>query len=277
MILADLHTHSQYSTDAPHDGTSAPALMAKAAYERGLKTICITDHMDLCFPGEPQSFVFDVSDYFRTLQALRDEWQGRLEILIGVELGLRNEPDRHEGIRKAYDDLVASYPFDFVLGSTHIVRYEDPYERSYWKKYGAIDGLLAYFEAELFNMETYSCFHSCAHLDYALRYVPANRRIAPRRYDALVEATLETLVRRDIALEINVKSLARGLAEPNPSLKYIRRYRELGGRMITFGSDAHRPGYIGDGLARGEEFARAAGFTEYTIFRGGKPEFVPFD
>ncbi|MBQ6661107.1 MAG: histidinol-phosphatase HisJ family protein [Lachnospiraceae bacterium] len=272
MILADIHTHTSFSTDSD----AAPEAMLASAVERGLTTYCITDHMDYLFPMDETAFLFDPKAYFSKMTALREEWSDRIDLRIGVELGLRDEPDVAGPVRDYYEKLLRDYPFDFVIGSTHCVCHTDPYYPDYWQTRIGTEGVLRYLEAELWNMEHYDGFHVCGHLDYILRYVPKNRRVHRSKLNDVIEAILQTLLRRGIGLEINSGSLRRNYPDFNPSAAIAARYYELGGRLITIGSDAHYAEHVAADFDRAEAMLTAIGFDSYATFRSGKPIFQKF-
>lgn len=272
MILADTHTHTTFSTD----GHGEPEAMLASAVERGLTMYCITDHMDWLFPLDPTSFLFDPKEYFAKLGKLRGEWRDRIDLRIGVELGLRDEEDVKEPVRRYYEELLRDFPFDYVIGSTHCLCHTDPYYPEYWETRTGTEGVLRYLEAELWNLEHYDGFQICGHLDYILRYVPKNRRVSKGRLAEVIDAILRTLLKRGIGLEINTGALRRNYPETNPSATIATRYFELGGRLITIGSDAHYPEHVAADFDRTEAMLKEIGFREYAVFKGKVPEFYKF-
>ena len=116
MIKSDCHMHTCFSADSEATVTS----MLDAAVEKGLEGVCITDHMDLDFPETPDfpanAFQFDLDEYFGQLNRLKEQYKGKLDLRIGVEIGLQ----KHLG--EAYHRLTEAYPFDFVIGSVIIVK-----------------------------------------------------------------------------------------------------------------------------------------------------------
>ena len=125
-------------------------------------------------------------------------------------------------------------------------------------------------------LEAYSNFDTFGHLDYVVRYGPnQNRDYTYQKYQEILDEILRTLIRKDIGLEINTGGYKYGLGTPNPCKDVIARYRELGGKIITFGSDAHDPVYLGYEMERAASLAKACGFRSYFIFRNRKPIEIP--
>ena len=115
-MRADVHMHTSFS----HDSKSAPEEMIQKSIEKGLEVICFTDHYDKDYLGWGEESVFDVEKYFKVLEPLREKYRDRLDIRIGVELGMQP----HLG--GFFTELTKQYPFDFVIGSLHVIDGEDP-------------------------------------------------------------------------------------------------------------------------------------------------------
>lgn len=263
MILSDFHTHTTFSTD----GKDKLADMARSAVEKGLKTICFTEHNDFDYPdGE---FLLDTEAYRNELFRVRDELSGEIEILFGVELGLM----KHLGERlRGY---LGEWDFDFVIGSTHLIDGKDPYFPEYFAQLGQKNGVLRYFESILENIGAFSDFDVCGHLDYAVRYSP-EKSYNPVDFREIIDEILRKIVGLGKGIEINSAGLRKGLSHANPHPFILKRYRELGGEIITVGSDAHNTADIAADFDIAENFLKDAGFEFYTVFRGRKPQFVKF-
>ncbi len=272
MLLADTHTHTKFSSDSDAN----PREMLVAAKAAGLSALCFTDHMDLDFPGDDTLFVFDTKEYFKELLPLKEQTRSDRtmpELLLGIELGLRpNRPD----LRNQMDALLSEHPYDFVLGSTHVVDELDPYYQEYWDLPG--DRLLRYFEDIRINVAEHANFDSLGHLDYIIRYLPDSvslvKDYAVRDYMDLIEETLRTLISRSQALEVNTAGLRKGLSFPHPKEEILLRYKELGGELLTLGSDAHYPGDVGADIRRCAELIKDLGFKYYAVYKERKPEMV---
>lgn len=268
MILADSHMHSNFSTDSKSD----PREMIETAIKRGLKIMTITDHMDVEWPLDNTEFIFDPKQYFETWNALKDEYKDRLDIRIGMEYGLRDEENVLEIVDKKWDEL-RKLPFDFIIGSTHVCDNSDPYYDVFWEGKSANERILDYYNSVLFNVEHYSGFDVYGHLDYIARYVPEGNHYEVTRYMDVYEQVLRILIDRGIGLEINTSLLNKGFSKPNPDPVVLKMYKEMGGEIITCGSDAHRTDFIGGNFDKAAEILKGAGFKYYTVFKDHKPEF----
>lgn len=260
-IKQDYHVHSLFSTD----GKAAPEAMCEAAIARGLTDVCFTDHLDLGF-DEPGLFRFDPDVYFQTLEQVKAAYAGRLKVHIGVELGLL--PDDPDLAREAHA-LVRDYPWEFVIGSTHQLPirsgaqtvYLDPVSRAetarVWKEFKTVKALMsAYYQTVLRNLEQFDFLSTVGHIDYLSRYLPRMIRSAPEaqlpyRYEdhaEEIDRILRTAIRKGFAIEVNTGGLYKEPKKTNPEDRIIRRYLALGGRKLTYGSDAHRPENLGYGF-----------------------------
>lgn len=275
MIKADQHTHCNFSTDSE----APPESMIHGAIEKGLSHLCITDHMDLDYPGstdeEPQ-FVFSTADYFKTLTPLKDAYQDKLYLGIGIELGLR--PGR-EDLNQTMHKLLTNPSFDFVLGSIHLLDNDDPYYESYWTDRTAKDILCKYFNDMFTALREYDNFDSLGHLDYLIRYIPpfcGDKDYAYKEYAELIDEILKLLIDKKKALEINTAGLIKGLPCFHPKLEVLKRYLELGGELLTIGSDAHSPDKIATEFVKTEELLRSCGVKGYYVYKNRTPEFITF-
>ena len=164
MIQCDYHMHTEFSTDSEASVKS----MLDASVERGLRTVCITDHLDLDYPEDeelgPDPFQFDLGKYFETLTQIREEYREKLDVRIGVELGLQP----HLG--KIYGKLVKEYPFDFVIGSLHLIHGMDPYYGKIFEGKTDREVYREAFRETLTCLEGVSSFDVLGHLDYVVRY-----------------------------------------------------------------------------------------------------------
>ncbi len=275
MITADYHTHCHFSTDSKAD----PESMAEAAMAKGLTHLCLTDHMDLNYPGttpEQPLFVYDPEAYFQTLLPLKERCNNKLFLGLGAEFGLR--PGRDDLCKDMYR-LLNQYPFDFVLGSLHLLEDEDPFYPAYWETRTKKQVLDRYFNDLLTCIREFDGYDALGHLDYIIRYVPAAysaKDYDTAEYKEILDEILRLLIQKDKALEINTKGLISGLSCFHPKLELVKRYLELGGELLTIGSDAHAPEFIATEYKKTEELLTSLGVRGYYAYEARKPKFIPF-
>ena len=215
MINYDFHLHSDFSTDSEEKQEN----IIETAIEKGLKGLCFTDHMDLYFPltcskKSGGDFVFDVDEYYELISNLRYRYRDSLDIRIGLEIGLRDEPELRDKCIKEYNEMLEKYPFDFIIGSTHIVNGYDPYYPEYFEGRDREDAYHEYFENELQSIKKNSNFDVYGHLDYVVRY---GGGIADgydfSRHADLFDEILKALIDKEKGLELNSGGLKKGMKE----------------------------------------------------------------
>lgn len=274
MIQADMHMHTWFSTDSE----ACPRDMADEAVRKGLKTICFTDHFDKDDLEWGEEGIFDVDAYFVEMQKLQEEYAGKLNIRIGIELGLRTY------LKDYYEELTKKYPFDFVIGSVHNVPYKKDAEGNILYTDPAAEKLFtdrtdkeAYrlmMETTLGNVRISDCFQTLGHLDYVVRYGKSREKeYSYTDYADIIDEILKLLIEKEKGLEVNSAGLKYGLPFAHPHPDVLKRYRELGGEIITIGADAHKPEHIAYDFAKAEEILKSCGFKYYTEFFEQKPVF----
>lgn len=274
MIQADMHMHTWFSTDSE----ACPRDMADEAVRKGLKTICFTDHFDKDDLEWGEEGIFDVDAYFVEMQKLQEEYAGKLNIRIGIELGFRTY------LKDYYEELTKKYPFDFVIGSVHNVPYKkdaegnilytDPAAEKLFKDRTDKEAYRLMMETTLENVRTSDCFQTLGHLDYVVRYGKSREKeYSYTDYADIIDEILKLLIEKEKGLEVNSAGLKYGLPFAHPHPDVLKRYRELGGEIITIGADAHKPEHIAYDFAKAEEILKSCGFKYYTEFFEQKPVF----
>lgn len=260
-MKADFHVHTSFS----YDSESAPEEMIQSAIQKGLNTICITEHQDLDFV-EPAEVSFE--DYWKTLLQLKERYRSQIEILIGMEFGMQS----HLG--NVCDELAKQYPFDFIIGSVHLFDGDDPYYPDYFRKVKDEEGYRRAFELTLEGLKATKEIDVLGHLDYITRY--GNEKDASysyARYSEYIDPILRFLVENGKGIEVNTSGWKYGLPYAHPHQDILKRYKELGGEIITIGSDAHQPGHIAYDFQKVRAYLEDCGFAYYTEFRKRTPKF----
>lgn len=270
MITSDFHLHSYFSGDCDIPMEE----MILSGISHGLTTMCFTEHNDFDFPliGDlgPDSFLLNVDSYLYELLALKEKYRNQIEISFGIEIGLQNScADKNTA-------LAHSYPFDFIIASSHLCQEQDPYYPSFWEGKAARSCYEAYFKEMLCNIHCFSDFDVYGHLDYIARYAPAQSEpFLYADYRDIIDEILKLLISKGKGIECNTSGLRKPLNATNPSSDILKRYRELGGELITIGSDAHSPEDVGYGFDAVTPLLKSCGFNYYTIFTERKPTFHP--
>ena len=228
--MFDFHIHTTVSFDGRDD---ARAMLA-AAEQAGLAEICFTDHIDYT----PElDMVFDTAVYRAAYDNLRSD---KLLIRRGMEFGLT--PDNRDRLKA---DL-KRYNFDFVLGSVHMVQGLDVYLEPYWQDKTVERAVELFLEQTLACVQVHEDYDVLGHLTYIskCRGNPVKALIRYGDHKAIFDEILGELVRREKGLEINTSGVDR-CGGYLPTLDFAQRFHDLGGRIVTIGSDAHDTGRVG--------------------------------
>ena len=266
-MYCDFHTHTSFSSDSE----ASPQSQIKKAISLGMPKLCITDHEDIDYPAEyGMPFVFNYDEYYSCLSELRELYADRIDLHIGVELGLQP----HLGDVLA--EYTANHKFDFIIGSTHLVDRVDTYYPEMFTGLSEYDALLKYFEELLINIQTFNDFDVIGHIDYIVRYTPSGGLMYNcHDFDDILDEILNYAILHGIGIECNTSRLGSGFLHCNPHEDIIKKYRELGGEIITLGSDSHTPRTLANKFKEAGEILKEAGFKYYTVFKDRKPEFLP--
>ncbi len=231
--MFDFHMHSRVSFDGHDTGLA----LAQAAVAAGLKEICFTDHLDYDPLGTMPNLAFDTAAYSAEYDGLAVPG---LTIRRGCEFGLARD-----NLALFRQDLQRR-PFDFVLGSMHFVDDYDVYFREYWEGKTVFQAERRYLEETLECVKIHEDFDVLAHLTYISKTHahPAPRPVPYGEHRELVDEILKVLAAKGKGLELNTSGLDR-CGGYLPTADYFRRFKELGGEIVTVGSDAHRANRVG--------------------------------
>lgn len=266
-ITADYHLHSHFSGDS-----QAPMEeMIQQGIHLGLTHMCFTEHMDIDYiyaDGQEEMFLLNTDSYLYDLIRCKEKYQDSIKLAFGVELGLQPH------ITKELAKYVKAFDFDFVIASSHLCNRKDPYYPSFFEGRTEEEAFMEYFTATLENIKKFSNFDVCGHLDYVVRYSPSlDQNYSYEAYRTVLDAILTLLIDREKGIEINTGGLKNGLRDVHPCKGVIKRYKELGGEIVTIGSDAHTPQDIARSFAQAEQVLTDCGFRYYCTFHGRMAEY----
>ncbi len=279
-MLADYHVHSEFSDDSTYPVDE----ICRDAIRLNLAEICFTDHVDYgvkpdrdhveearIVEGEPMLNV-DYEHYFPTLARARETYAGELTVRCGLELGVQShriEPNRAL-VERWRDEL------DFVILSIHQVDDKEFWTGEFQEGRTQKEYNDAYWEEMLRVVESFDDYSVLGHMDLIKRYDPAGPYPFERSRD-VIAAILERVIAEGKGIEVNTSSFRYGLADLQPCTEILELYRDLGGRVITVGSDSHEPRHLGAYLRRVRRRLAALGYTEFATFEHGEPRFHPID
>lgn len=267
-IKADLHLHTSFSGDS----TAPMEEMILKGIELGLDAMCFTEHMDHDYvyenPDEEGMFDLNTDSYLYELIRCKEKYAGKIRLLFGVELGVQPQ------IRRKLAVYAKSYDFDFIIASSHLCNQRDPYYPAFYKGRSDEEAYREYFNSILDNLKAFENFDVYGHLDYVVRYgATKDEHYHYEQYKDIFGSILEILIEKGKGLEVNTGAIGYHLKDLNPCKEILKRYKELGGELVTIGSDAHAPKDIARGFDRAAEVLTQCGFKYYAVFEKRMPEF----
>lgn len=264
LNIFDSHTHSDTSWDAEHSLT----FLCETAVKKGILGFAITDHCEINEYVTRDIETRIRQGYFEMLKA-RAAFGKSLMLSYGIELGQMNSD------LDLTHHVLEMKPYDFVLGSLHCIRGNEDF---YFMDFKDEDpyALLEEYYQELYEIARLNLFDSMAHITYPIRYMNGKHHLGVdlSRMDDLIDLTLRTLAQNGRALEINTSGLRGPIGETSPTLKYVKRFRELGGEYVTLGSDAHAAEDLGEGIQQAMGLASQAGFSYFTFYKKRQPRLL---
>ena len=263
--LYDMHMHSHFSGDSQAKNIE----IVEKAIEIGLQGICFTDHLDIDYKETPGLFDLDIPEYKKEVLSLKEDFTDTLDILFGIELGLQPY------LVEQNSRIISEHNFDFVIGSTHVVKQVDIYYPAFYEGRTEEACYREYFEETLKNAQSSVDFDVYGHLDYVVRYGPnKNQFYSYDKYADIIDEILRTLIQKGKGIELNTAGFKYGLGHAHPTSDILKRYKQLGGEILTIGSDGHAPEQIAWEFDQVPTILKEAGFDYFTVFKNRKPEFI---
>ena len=288
MMFADYHIHTYYSDDS----TYPMEQVVKDAISKGITDLCFTDHVDygikedadkltpeqrqelklkIQHPNVPQYNV-DYPAYVAEYQDLKEKYADKINLKLGMEFGLQIHTIPQ------YQKLFNSYPFDFIIMSCHQVENKEFWTQEFQQGRSQDEYNQRYYDEILAQVKNYHDYSVLGHLDLIARYDKAGIYPFAKIRDKIAEI-LKIVIADGKGIELNTSSVrykihnAQGEHELTPSREILALYKELGGRIITVGSDSHKPEHLGAYIAEQSQELLKLGFKEICTFEKMQPIF----
>lgn len=275
-MLADYHVHTEFSDDSVYPMED----VVRDAVALGLEEICITDHVDYGVKadwdsgqeirrrrGNPLANV-DYPRYIAKIEELRRRYGGQIAIRLGMEFGVQTHTIPQ------FQALFPRYPFDFIILSIHQVEDKEFWTQEFQEGRTQREYNQRYYEELLEVVRAYKDYSVLGHVDLIKRY--DNAGIYPfEKVRPIIAEILKTAIADGKGIEVNTSSHRYGLTEPMPSADLLCLYRELGGSIVTIGSDSHAPAHLGAYLEEAKRLLRDLGFQSFCTYRRMEPVFHP--
>ena len=265
-FLTDMHSHTTYS----HDGRNTPEEMLSAALKKGIAFYGVSEHFDydydlLQLPEEELRAIqkSDPDKYFHALRHLQEDYEGVMNVAVGAEFGFSEK----EEVKERYLETYERYRPDYVINSVHGGDGKDFYRYEFKEDKQTVYRMYLRLVRE--SLDVPYPYDIVGHLGYIARYVPfEDNTLSLEEFGKEIDDILLTIIRKNKILEVN--SANKNLANRTlPAEPILVRYFELGGRNVSFGSDAHLVERIGDKWEEVVSMLKKIGFTHLTVpFRG---------
>lgn len=277
-MLADYHVHSEFSDDSVYPLDQ----VCQDAIKRNLDELCFTDHVDYGVKpdhdhpelarledGQPVLNV-DYERYFPAVAAAQERYADELTVRCGLEFGVQPHTiPQFEALRARWEREL-----DFIILSIHQVDDQEFWTGDFQRGRSQQEYNDAYYEALLEVVEHYQGYSVLGHLDLIKRYDPAGIYPFERNRD-VIAAILKRAIADGKGIEVNTSSFRYGLADLQPCTEILALYRDLGGRIITIGSDSHKPDHLGAYIRCIQKRLVALGYDSFCTFKHGDPQFHP--
>ena len=255
MRVIDYHMHTHFSGDSEAN----PREHVLKAIEMNLDEICFTDHRD--FDYTIDSFELDVENYYQEIQSLKEEFKDQIKIKWGIEMGL--DLDHQEEI----ENLIQQYPFDFVIGSNHLIHQKEFYYCEFFKGKTKEQAHREFFEETLKCVKAFDCFNVLGHLDYIVRYGPyEDKTVDHQKYQDIIDEIFKTLIQKGKGIEVNTSGYRDLKTCGFPNFEQVQRYYDLEGRIITIGTDSHTSERVGENCLNVAKKYQEIGFDDVSTF-----------
>ncbi len=275
-MFADYHVHSEYSDDS----TYPLEQVIRDAIGMGMDEICITDHVDygikkdwdageeIAYRGSQPLANVDYPRYMAALRDMQSRYGDRIRIRVGLEFGIQTHTIPQ------FRALLTRYPLDFVILSIHQVENQEFWTQEFQRGCTQQEYNERYYEELLAVVQQYQGYSVLGHLDLITRY--DKQGVYPfERVRPLVEAILRRVIADGKGIEVNTSSHRYGLTDTTPSVAILQLYRELGGTILTIGSDSHAPAHLGTYIGEARALLRDLGFRQFCTFERMQPVFHP--
>lgn len=280
-MLADYHVHTEFSNDSIYPMEE----VVKDAISLGIKDICFTDHVDYGpyrdwddprgikyrpgDEGEPEQVALtnvDYGKYFSMIEKLREKYKDKIAVKAGMEFGVQTHTIPE------YEKLFRSYPFDFIILSIHQAGDQEFWTNEYQSGRTQQEYNEGYYKELLFVVQNYHNYSVLGHMDLIVRY--DSYGVYPfEKLKPLLTEILKTVIADGKGIEVNTSNHRYGLSDMTPSRDILKLYKELGGTIITIGSDSHKKEHLGAYIDWAKEELRKLGYTQFCTFEKMQPIF----
>lgn len=258
--MFDFHMHSDFSEDCstPMEAT------IESAIEKGFSKICFTEHLDYDYPDPDFTFDLDTESYDTKIRQMQEKYGDRITIKKGIEIGMQPH------LFARYERLLSKNKFDFIICSLHAADRKDLHNGDFFKGRTASEAYRFYYEELLYCVRHFETYSILGHLDLVKRYQALD---TDESFHDIIGEIFKTIIPKGKGIEVNTSGFAYGLGSAMPSRDILELYYDLGGEIITIGSDAHQAEHVGHRFDQVLAMLQDIGFRYITTFSDLKPSF----
>lgn len=273
-MFADYHVHTEFSDDSVYPLEQ----VIRDAVSMGMDEICITDHVDYGIKddwdcgreiryrdGEPFANV-DYPRYMTAIKEMQQRYGDQIAIKAGLEFGMQVHTIPQ------FETLFHRFPFDFIILSIHQVEDKEFWTQDFQRGRTQQEYNERYYREMLDVVKKYKDYSVLGHMDLITRY--DKQGIYPfENVKPLIEEILKIVIEDGKGIELNTSYHRYGLKDTTPSAEILKLYRELGGTIITIGSDSHKPEHLGKYIEDARILLRDLGFQSFCTYENMHPVF----
>ncbi|MBP3821476.1 histidinol-phosphatase HisJ family protein [bacterium] len=258
-MFADYHIHTSFSPDSLYPMKDC----IERAILLGIDEICFTEHIDY---GCVNSYCCNCNEYYKTFLQYQEKYKNKISLKFGIEFGVQ------EHHKMYFSKIFEMYPFDFALLSFHQVEDKELWNQDFQFGKTQDEYYRIYYDEMLNTAQAFDGFSVLAHMDLLKRY-EINGDYPFEKSKPQIEEIFEYIISHGKGIEVNTSSFRYGLNDLTPSKDILKLYKEMGGEIITIGSDSHRAEHLGAKIPYIKEVLKSMGYKYFTSFDKMKPIF----
>ncbi len=270
-MFCDYHTHTEFSDDSTYDMEEC----VKDAIKINMKEICFCDHVDYGIKkdwGEdnPNHLALNVDypRYFQKIKTLQDQYKNQIMIKKGLEFGIQKHTIEN------FEKLYQQYDLDFVILSIHQVDNKEFWNYDFQNGKTEKEYYTAYYQEMYDVVRNFHHYSVLGHMDMLKRYDDKDGYDAFNNHKEIITKILKYVIKNGKGIELNTSFIRYGLDDFMPSLQILKLYFDLGGRILTIGSDSHQPSdLINSQIENLKEDLKKIGFEQFCTFEHMQPIF----
>ncbi len=271
-MRSDYHVHSNYSDDSNY-------LMRDVvldAIDLQLDEICFCDHVDYGIKldhhnlsiADKINYIMNVDypSYLEEIDQLSKVYGEKIKIKKGLEFGVQTHTI------PLYEELFYKYDFDFIILSCHQVENLEFWTQDFQKGKSQKQYNEGYYHELLKVVKAYKNYSVLGHLDLIKRY--DKKGLYPfRKVKPIIKEILQVVVGDGKGIEVNTSSFRYGFEDLMPSTEILKMYLDLGGKIVTIGSDSHHQDHLGSNIDHVKKLLKELGFEYHCTFEGMEPRY----